>query len=66
MNVKSHVDGLGVGICNKVCSNCLRKAFIKALQQEKELDAKFQQQSTLTTTTPTSTVKQSSSTQPPP
>ncbi|CAF4743490.1 unnamed protein product, partial [Rotaria socialis] len=47
-------------------SNRLRQAFIKALQQEKELDAKFQQQSTLTTTTPTSTVKQSSSTQPPP
>ncbi|CAF3688193.1 unnamed protein product [Rotaria sordida] len=52
-------------------SNRLRQAFIKALQQEKELDAKFQQQSTTTTTTTTSssstpttnTVKQSSSTQ---
>jgi DNA-directed RNA polymerase subunit RPC12/RpoP len=47
-------------------SNRLRQAFIKALQQEKELDAKFQQQSTsspttTTTPTPTSTVKQSSS-----
>ncbi|CAF4098525.1 unnamed protein product, partial [Rotaria sordida] len=51
-------------------SNRLRQAFIKALQQEKELDAKFQQQSTTTTTTTsssstptTNTVKQSSSTQ---
>ncbi|CAF2050192.1 unnamed protein product [Rotaria magnacalcarata] len=44
-------------------SNRLRQAFIKALQQEKELDAKFQQQSTLI---PTNTVKQSSSIQPPP
>jgi hypothetical protein len=26
INVKSHVDGLGVGICNKVCSSCLRNA----------------------------------------
>ena len=52
-------------------SNRLRQAFIKALQQEKELDAKFQQSSSsLTTTpttntnntsTPTNTVKQSSS-----
>jgi hypothetical protein len=51
-------------------SNRLRQAFIKALQQEKELDAKFQQQSSssssTTTTTPTpptttSTVKPSSS-----
>jgi DNA-directed RNA polymerase subunit RPC12/RpoP len=54
-------------------SNRLRQAFIKALQQEKELDAKFQQQSssssstttitttTATTTAPTNTVKQSSS-----
>ena len=58
-------------------SNRLRQAFIKALQQEKELDAKFQQQSssspssitttmtttTTTTTTTTSTVKPSSSSQ---
>ncbi|CAF1413783.1 unnamed protein product [Adineta steineri] len=57
-------------------SNRLRQAFIKALQQEKELDAKFQHQSspsTATTTTPTTpttnntvtptTVKQSSSSQ---
>jgi hypothetical protein len=26
INVRSHVDGLGVGICNKVCSSCLRNA----------------------------------------
>ncbi|CAF3115041.1 unnamed protein product [Rotaria sp. Silwood2] len=51
-------------------SNRLRQAFIKALQQEKELDAKFQQQSATTPSTPstptpptTNTVKQSSSTQ---
>ncbi|CAF1237765.1 unnamed protein product [Rotaria sp. Silwood1] len=48
-------------------SNRLRQAFIKALQQEKELDAKFQQQSTISTQPPssstTNTVKQSSSTQ---
>ena len=47
-------------------SNRLRQAFIKALQQEKELDAKFQQQSsssssTATSTTPTNAVKHSSS-----
>lgn len=37
-------------------SNRLRQAFIKALQQEKELDAKFQQQSSATiTATPTTT-----------
>lgn len=51
-------------------SNRLRQAFIKALQQEKELDAKFQQQSsssastTTTTTTTSSTIKQSPSSQP--
>lgn len=39
-------------------SNRLRQAFMKALQQEKELDAKFQQQTPSTTTT---TIKQSSS-----
>lgn len=49
-------------------SNRLRQAFIKALQQEKELDAKFQQQSssattttTTSTTTTANTVKHSSS-----
>lgn len=52
-------------------SNRLRQAFIKALQQEKELDAKFQQQpsstttptttNTTNTTTTTNTVKHSSS-----
>ena len=36
-------------------SNRLRQAFMKALQQEKELDAKFQQQ------TPSTTIKQTSS-----
>ncbi|CAF1500944.1 unnamed protein product, partial [Adineta steineri] len=44
-------------------SNRLRQAFMKALQQEKELDAKFQQQSSTTTTitTPATTIKQPSS-----
>ena len=52
-------------------SNRLRQAFIKALQQEKELDAKFQQSSSSTTTStvtsttatsaPATAVKQSSS-----
>ncbi|UJR15091.1 hypothetical protein I4U23_002058 [Adineta vaga] len=47
-------------------SNRLRQAFMKALQQEKELDAKFQQQSSsssaaASTTATTTTVKSSSS-----
>lgn len=26
IKVRSHVDGLGVGICSRVCSSCLRRA----------------------------------------